>query len=41
MVSSPARAVGPAATGWVFEFGVKRGVVGLVWWVYLAVVVVA
>ena len=38
MVSSLARAVGPAVAGWVYGLGVERGMVGLVWWVYLAVV---
>ncbi|KAI1809516.1 major facilitator superfamily domain-containing protein [Poronia punctata] len=35
MLSSLARAVGPAVGGYVFAVGVEKGVVGLVWWVYL------
>lgn len=40
MVSSLARAVGPAIGGMVFAWGVKHGVVGAVWWFYLVCVAV-
>ena len=35
-----ARAVGPAMGGWVFGLGLERGIVGLVWWVWLGLVAV-
>ncbi|KAI0164128.1 major facilitator superfamily domain-containing protein [Xylariaceae sp. FL1272] len=35
MLASLARAVGPAVGGYVFALGVKEGIVGLVWWLYL------
>ncbi|KAF4609810.1 hypothetical protein G7Y89_g15814 [Cudoniella acicularis] len=38
MLSSLARAVGTAAGGWVFAWGMERGVVGMVWWSYLSVI---
>ncbi|ROV92107.1 hypothetical protein VSDG_07540 [Cytospora chrysosperma] len=37
MLASLARAVGPAAGGWVYAWGVRRGMVGAVWWFYLDV----
>src|SRR5690606_17334184 len=40
MVASLARAVGPAVGGLVFAWGVKNGVVGAVWWLYLVCVAV-
>ncbi|KAG9232384.1 major facilitator superfamily domain-containing protein [Amylocarpus encephaloides] len=38
MLSSLARAVGSAAGGWAFAWGMERGMVGLVWWCYLSLV---
>jgi len=35
MLSSLARAVGPALGGWVSAKGVELGIVGCVWWTYL------
>ncbi|RDL41651.1 MFS general substrate transporter [Venustampulla echinocandica] len=40
MLSSLARAVGSAAGGWVFAWGMERGMVGAVWWCYLLFVAV-
>lgn len=40
MLASLARAVGPAAGGWVFALGVEEGVIGLVWWLYLVIIAV-
>ncbi|ORY61487.1 major facilitator superfamily domain-containing protein [Pseudomassariella vexata] len=40
MLASLARAIGPAIGGYVFALGVEEGVVGLVWWLYLASVAV-
>lgn len=37
MLASLARAVGPAVGGWVYAWGVRRGMVGAVWWFYLVV----
>jgi predicted MFS family arabinose efflux permease len=41
MLSSLARAVGPAVGGWVFAWGMNRNVIGAVWWFYLAIVAIA
>ncbi|MCJ1485773.1 hypothetical protein MMC06_005948 [Schaereria dolodes] len=41
MISSLARAVGPAIGGWTFAWGIERGCVGFVWWTYLMLVAVA
>ncbi|KAI1098369.1 MFS general substrate transporter [Jackrogersella minutella] len=38
MLASLARAVGPAIGGYVFALGVKEGVIGLVWWLYLVII---
>jgi len=38
MLSSFARAVGPAIGGWVFAWGMKHNMIGLVWWSYLMVI---
>ena len=38
MLQALARAVGPALGGWVFAWGMERGVVGTVWWGFLTVV---
>lgn len=38
MISSLARAVGPAVGGMVFGWGIKHGMVGAVWWLYLVCV---
>ncbi|KAI9861613.1 MAG: hypothetical protein M1813_005223 [Trichoglossum hirsutum] len=38
MLASLSRAVGPAVGGWVFGWGMDRGVVGVVWWTYLALI---
>jgi MFS family permease len=38
MLSSLARAIGPAVGGWVFAWGMGHGIVGAVWWFYLVVV---
>jgi MFS family permease len=38
MLSSLARAVGPAVGGWVFAWGIQGGMVGAVWWFYLFVI---
>lgn len=38
MMSSLARAVGPALGGLIFGWGIEKGVVGTVWWGYLLVV---
>lgn len=38
MLSSLARAVGPALGGVIFGWGVEDGAVGLVWWGYLTVI---
>ncbi|KAF1981531.1 MFS general substrate transporter [Aulographum hederae CBS 113979] len=40
MLSSLARAVGPAVGGWVFAVGVREGMIGLGWWCYLVVVAI-
>ncbi|KAH6674780.1 major facilitator superfamily domain-containing protein [Halenospora varia] len=40
MLNSLARAVGTAFGGWVFAWGMERGVVGLVWWTYLSVIAI-
>ncbi|KAF2453136.1 major facilitator superfamily domain-containing protein [Lineolata rhizophorae] len=40
MVSSLARAIGPAVGGLVLSWGMERGVVGVVWWAYLTVMAV-
>lgn len=41
MLASLARAAGPAVGGYVFALGVEEGVIGLVWWLYLAVIALA
>lgn len=41
MLASLARAVGPAAGGWVYAWGVRGGMVGAVWWFYLDVAALA
>lgn len=38
MLSSLARAVGPALGGWVFAWGIEHGVVGAAWWFWLMIV---
>ncbi|KAI9775389.1 MAG: hypothetical protein M1839_001244 [Geoglossum umbratile] len=38
MLASLSRAAGPAAGGWVFGWGMEKGVVGVVWWAYLALI---
>ncbi|KAH0551042.1 hypothetical protein GP486_007604 [Trichoglossum hirsutum] len=38
MLASLSRAIGPAAGGWVFGWGMDKGVVGVVWWTYLAMI---
>jgi len=38
MFSSLARAVGPAIGGWMFAWGIQRGMVGAVWWFYLFII---
>ncbi|KAL7622672.1 hypothetical protein AAE478_008186 [Parahypoxylon ruwenzoriense] len=38
MLASLARAVGPAIGGYVFAAGVEKGIIGLVWWLYLFVI---
>jgi len=38
MLSSLARAVGTAVGGVVLAWGLERGIVGLVWWAYLAAI---
>ncbi|OCK95734.1 MFS general substrate transporter [Cenococcum geophilum 1.58] len=38
MFSSLARAVGPVFGGVVFAWGMEKGVVGLVWWLYLTII---
>ncbi|KAF2967444.1 hypothetical protein GQX73_g6145 [Xylaria multiplex] len=38
MLASLARAVGPVVGGYVFALGAEKGVIGLVWWLYLVVV---
>jgi len=40
MLSSLARAIGPAVGGWVFAYGMDKGVIGAVWWFYLTVVAI-
>jgi MFS family permease len=40
MLSCLARAVGTAAGGWVFAWGMENDVVGAVWWFYLTVIAV-
>lgn len=40
MFASLARAVGPAAGGYMFAVGVEHGAVGLVWWLYLMVIAI-
>jgi MFS family permease len=39
-LSSLARAIGPSVGGWVFAWGMGKGVVGAVWWFYLMVVAI-
>jgi MFS family permease len=41
MLSSLARAIGPALGGWVFAGGMEGGQIGAVWWYYLTVVAVS
>ncbi|KAI5860906.1 MFS general substrate transporter [Durotheca rogersii] len=41
MLASLARAIGPAIGGHIFAVGVERGIVGLVWWLYLLTVALA
>jgi predicted MFS family arabinose efflux permease len=40
MLSSLARAIGPAVGGWVFAWGMNRDVIGAVWWFYLTVIAI-
>ncbi|EGX47176.1 hypothetical protein AOL_s00097g15 [Orbilia oligospora ATCC 24927] len=40
MLSSLARAVGPALGGWISAKGMEIGMVGCVWWTYLTVIAV-
>jgi predicted MFS family arabinose efflux permease len=41
MLSSLARAVGPAVGGWIFGWGLDHGVVGASWWFWLLLVALA
>lgn len=41
MLSSLARAVGPAVGGWIFGWGLDHGVVGAAWWFWLLLVALA
>jgi hypothetical protein len=41
MLSSLARAIGPAVGGWVFAWGIQGGMVGAVWWFYLFIIAVS
>ena len=39
-VSSASRTVGPIAGGWLYGLGLRKGVVGGVWWVLAGVAIV-
>lgn len=39
-VSAGARTVGPAVLGWIYGLGLRKGVVGMAWWVACCVAVV-